>query len=108
MIKWGNKGAECVRDGVATLQCLPTVFLYVIDALLMFAGIFALFIFIMGGYKFINSGGDAKKLEGAKNNLLYGTIGLIVILMSFFILNIISTVTGVDCIKSGTFNFGCK
>ena len=97
----GNKGNE-----VATLSCIPAIFSNVLTALLMFVGTFALFLFIMGGLKFMYSSGDPKKLEGAGNTLIYGIIGLLIVLFSFFIINIISIVTGVECIKS--FGFGCQ
>lgn len=100
--EWGS----CVKKGVATIDCIPVVFSNVVSALLMFVGIFALGIFIMGGFKFMNAAGDPKKLEGARNNLIYGILGIIIVLISFLIINIISYVTGVGCITK--FGFGCQ
>lgn len=97
----------CAVGGVATIDCLPIVFLNVLNALLMFVGTFALFLFIMAGYKYIGSAGDPKKLEGARNNLTYGIMGLLIVLFSFFIIWLVSYVTGVDCIGSGRFGFDC-
>ena len=96
----GNKGNE-----VATLSCIPAIFSNIVTALLMFVGTFALFLFIFAGFKFMNAGGDPKKLEGARHTLVYGILGLLLVLFSFLIINIISIVTGVECIKS--FGFGC-
>ncbi len=106
--EWGTI-IDCLQGGdkqVATLSCVPAIFSNVITALLMFVGTFALVIIIFSGYKFMNSGGDPKQLEGARNTLIYGVLGLLVVLFSFFIINIISSVTGVECIKS--FGFNCK
>jgi len=99
---WG----DCVKNGAATIGCIPVVFSNFLTALLMFAGLFALSIFIYAGYKYINSAGDPKKLEGARNTLIYGIVGLIVIIFSFFIIRLIATFTGVDCITK--FGFNCK
>ena len=99
--EWG----KCVKEGVATIDCIPAVFLNIVTALLMFVGTFALFLFIFSGYKYMNSGGDPKKLEGARHTLIYGILGLLLVLFSFLIIQVISTVTGVECIKS--FGFGC-
>lgn len=96
----GDKGNE-----VATLDCIPAIFSNLLTALLMFVGTFALFLFIFAGYRYMNTAGDPKKLEGARNTLIYGILGLLLVLFSFFIINIISTVTGVECIKK--FGFGC-
>lgn len=95
-----------VTGQVATLSCIPAVFFNLLTALLMFVGTFALFLFIISGYKYLFSGGDPKKLEGARHSLIYAILGLFIVLLSFFIINIISYVTGVECIKS--FGFGCK
>jgi len=99
---WGG----CESNGVATIGCIPAVFSNLLSGILAFAGITALIMFIMGGLKYITSAGDAKKLEGAKNNFVFGLIGLAVVLFSFVIINIISQVTGVTCITK--FGFGCQ
>lgn len=96
----GDKGNE-----VATLSCIPAIFSNVLTAFLMFVGTFALFLFIFAGFKYMNSAGDPKKLEGARNTLIYAIVGLLVVLFSFLIINVISIVTNVECIKS--FGFGC-
>lgn len=103
--EWDNVVKNCVQNQVATISCIPAVFSNIINALLMFVGLFSLVIFIVAGFKFIHSGGDPKKLEGARNNFVFGILGLLIVLLSFAIINIISYVTGIDCIKS--FGFGC-
>ena len=85
--------------GVATLNCLPNLFSNVLNALLAFSGVAALFFIILSGIKLTTSGGDPKQIEGARQTLTYAIIGLLVILLSFFIINLISTVTNVGCIK---------
>ena len=98
---WG----DCVdkATGVATLNCIPIVLKNVISAFLVFAGIVAVIIVIISGYKFISSRGDQKKVQGAKTSLTYAILGLIVILLAFFIINIIAYVTGADCIRFFSF-----
>ncbi len=96
---------DCVKGGVATLDCIPAIFSNLVSLFLGFAGIYALVIFILGGYKYMNSGGDAKQLEGAKGNLIYGTIGILIVLFSFLIIRVISDVTNVPCILK--FGFAC-
>lgn len=107
-IQWNTIVPDCVTaEGVATLTCLPAVFKNLVTAVLVFAGIVALFLIIFSGIKFLTSGGDPKQVEGARKTLTYAIIGLVVILSSFAIINIIAGVTGVDCIKQ--FGFGnCK
>lgn len=99
--QWG----DCVVDGVATLACIPVLFTNIIDAAFLLSGTVAMFFIVVAGIKYITSGGDAKQAEGARKTLTYAIIGLVVVLLSFFIINVISAVTGNECIKK--FGFGC-
>lgn len=103
---WNEIVSECLKDDVATLSCLPAVFKNITTALIFFVGTAALFLIIFNGIKFITSRGDAKQIEQARNSIYYVILGLLLVLFSFFIINIISYVTGVGCIKF--FGFECK
>ncbi|MEX2013007.1 MAG: hypothetical protein WD967_01235, partial [Candidatus Levyibacteriota bacterium] len=89
---------------VATLQCIPAVFSLVLTFVFGLAGIAAVFFVLFAGFKFLTSGGDPKQVQGARQTLTYAIIGLIVIILSYAILNLISQITGVDCILK--FGFG--
>ena len=104
--EWNDIVKNCVQGDVATLSCIPAVFSNLLTALLAFAGLFALFIFIYSGFRYIHAGGDPKQLEGARNTLIYAIVGLILIVFSFFVVNIISIVTNVPCIIK--FGFRCN
>lgn len=94
-------------EGVATLSCIPIVFQNVVKWTFIFAAVVAVFFIIFSGLKFIRSGGQPKLVEDARNTLTYAIIGLIIVLLSFFIINVISDITNVPCIKQ--FGFGnCK
>lgn len=100
---WG----DCVQEGVATLACVPIIFRNVITWALIVAGILALFYLIYGGIRYIRSGGDQEKVKGARETLTYALIGLIIIVLSFGIINFIAAITGATCITQ--FGFGnCK
>lgn len=90
---WGT----CVQ-GAATLSCIGVVLQNIITAALLFAGVVAVFMIIVSGIRFLMSGGDAKQVESARNTLTWAIIGLIIVLVSFAILNLISFVTGADII----------
>lgn len=103
--QWNDIVKDCVTpDGVARLTCIPALFQNVIGGTLLFAGIVALGFFIYAGVKFINSGGDPKQVEAAKNVVTYTVAGLLIILFSFLIVNLIADFTGTKCIKQFGFN----
>jgi len=86
---------------IATLRCIPIVFKNVISAALMLVGVVAVALIIYSGISFVTSGGDPKKVEGARRILTFAIIGLVIVLSSFGILFFIGYVTdSTTCITS--------
>lgn len=102
---WGAIVPGCVVNGVATLGCIPAVISNIITALFVFVGIVCVVLIIGSSFKYINSGGDPKKLESARNTLIHAIAGLLVVLFAFFIRSLIADITGVPCVR--TFGLGC-
>ena len=94
---------SCLEGDIATLACIPIVIKNVITWALIFAGVVAVIFVIYAGFKFVTSKGDPEQVNNAKKTLTYAIIGLLFILLSFAILNLIATVTGVDQITNPTF-----
>lgn len=82
-----------------TLGCIFYIIQEIIGWLLTFAGVTAVILIIISGIKLIISGGDPKQIEGGKKTLTYAIIGLLVVFLSFAIINLIAYATGVSCIK---------
>jgi hypothetical protein len=51
--------------------------------------IVALFYLIWGGFKWLTSGGDSKAVDSARGHIIAAIIGLIIIFLSYFILNFV-------------------
>lgn len=100
---WNTVVSGCVVNNIPTLACLPGVFQNIIFAALIFSGVVAVFFSVFAGIKFITSGGDAKQVDSARKTMTFAIIGLVIILLSFFIVKIIAGLTGIDCIN--TFGF---
>ena len=104
--QWNDIISNCVTsDGVATLSCIPAVLVNIVTALFTFVGIVCLALIIGSGYKYINAGGDPKKLESARNTLAHAILGLLLVLFAIFIRNLIADITNVPCVR--TFGLGC-
>jgi|SRR5581483_4022876 len=102
-----TSGCLSKPDNVATLNCAIPLFHNIVNTLIIFAGVVAVFLIVIGGIKLINSGGDPKQLEGAKKTITYALVGLVLILSSFLIINFISNITGAKCIRQVGF-FNCR
>ncbi|MFB6181668.1 MAG: Mbov_0395 family pilin-like conjugal transfer protein [Candidatus Magasanikbacteria bacterium] len=61
----------------------------IINIFLGLLGIIALVMIVYGGYKIMTSGGNEEKVEEGKRTLINATIGLIIIMASFAIVNFV-------------------
>ena len=68
----------------------------VINIISIIVGVVAVIMIIFGGFKYITSGGTAEKVTGAKNTILYGLIGLIIVALAQVIVRfVLREATGV-------------
>jgi glucan phosphoethanolaminetransferase (alkaline phosphatase superfamily) len=63
----------------------------IINIILVFAGILAVLMIVIGGIRYITSDGDSSRASQAKNTILYAIIGLIVAILSYAIVNFVLT-----------------
>ncbi len=66
---------------------LATYISNITDALLVIAGAIAVLIIIAGGIMYITSTGEAKRIQQAKDTILYAVIGLVVIILAYAIVS---------------------
>lgn len=62
---------------------------FVVTIAFIIAVLIALGFLIWGGIKWITSGGDKAGVEAARNGIIAAIIGLIIVFLSFFILNLV-------------------
>ena len=86
-----QEGAEAARcDGCPRdLFGNTGVFKQVTNTILYIVGIIAVIMLIIGGIKYVISGGDSKKVTDAKNTVLYAIIGLVIAFLAFAIVNFV-------------------
>ena len=92
--------ALTLQDGAEAAKCdgCPEnlfgntgVFKQVTNTILYIVGIIAVIMLIIGGIKYVVSGGDSKKVTDAKNTVLYAIIGLVIAFLAFAIVNFVIT-----------------
>ena len=66
-------------------------------------GIVAVIMIIVGGFKYITSGGESSKVSGAQSTILYAVVGLVVVVLAqiivHFVLNKTSGVSSIFLVK---------
>lgn len=61
----------------------------VLDTVYWAAGLMAVVMIIIGGLMYILSDGNAQKITRAKDIILYGVVGLVIVLVAFVITNFV-------------------
>ena len=92
-----QEGAEAAKADIMPSELVgPTgVFTKISNTLLLVIGVISVVMLIYGGFRYIISGGDNKKVTDAKNTILYAIIGLIISLLAYAIINfVIAAITG--------------
>lgn len=70
---------------------INTIIKTVINIFSIVVGVIAVIMIIVGGLKYIMSGGDSGNVTGAKNTILYAIIGLVVVAMAQFVVKFVLT-----------------
>ena len=75
---------------------LSSVISMAVGVMTVVAIIWFIFIFMTGAISIISSGGDKQALEGAKKRITTGIIGLVVVIIALFILDLVGNVLGIN------------
>jgi hypothetical protein len=93
------KGSICEGVGAATggSGCssdtnnanLGSIAQKIVNILSIIVGVVAVIMIIIGGFRYITSGGESGNVSGAKNTLIYAIVGLIIVALAQFIVHFV-------------------
>jgi hypothetical protein len=67
----------------------------IVNIFSVIVGVAAVIMIIVGGFRYITSGGDSSNVSGAKNTLIYAVVGLVIVALAQFIVRyVLSTTAG--------------
>jgi hypothetical protein len=78
-----NATAECEGTG------FTDGFKNIVNVVIFMVGAVAVLMIIIGGFRYVVSGGDSAGVEGAKNTILYAVIGVVVAFLAYAIVNFV-------------------
>lgn len=79
----------------AQLKDLEFIFARILNVAAGFAILAVFIMLVIGGFKYLTSGGDPKATESAKNTLTYAIFGLVALIGIWLILRFVEIFTGV-------------
>ncbi len=96
--KAGAQTTQCVANDAcpAAISELENIFSNILGLVAALAALGCFIMLIVGGFKYLTSGGDQKATASARNTITYAIIGLILLIVAWLILLFIQAITGVD------------
>jgi len=84
-------GAQCAQANQtpSTLFGNGGIFATIANVLIFLVGAIAVIYLIIGGLRYVTSGGDAKAVSAAKDTILYAVIGIVVAVISFALVSFV-------------------
>ncbi len=73
-----------------------------ISVLTIVGGLFFLMYFFLGALKWVTAGGDGGKVGKARDEMIQGVIGMIVVVAAYGIVGLIGTVVGLNILQPAT------
>jgi len=77
---------------------------FLVGAVLIVAGVIFFFMLVIGGIRWVLSGGDKASTEAARNQVTAALIGVVIVFSAFAIITFIQSVFGISII--GNLDFG--
>ena len=73
---------------------------FVVAFIIIIAVLAALVMIVIGSLQWITSGGDKTKVDAARNHIISAVIGLVVIALSFVIINVVMQALGIGSLTN--------
>lgn len=87
------------KKDIVTLGWIVTLAKNILSVALRLIGIVAFVMLLIGGIKILTSGGNPEAMEAGKKTLTMAIAGLFIAVFSWFILNILGVITGVNLLE---------
>lgn len=83
-----SSGAECAKGSSTTTDLMGSIG-EITNTLIIAIGIISVIMIVIGGLRYVLSGGDQKGTTAAKDTILYAVIGMVVALLAYSIANFV-------------------
>lgn len=84
-------GALCAQANATPTNLFASggIFSIISNVLIFLVGAIAVIYLIIGGLRYVTSGGDSKAVTAAKDTILYAVIGIVVAVISYALVNFV-------------------
>ena len=86
-----SDGAGCAQGNNQQANLFGTsgVFKIITNVMLFLIGAISVIMLIIGGIRYVVSGGDSSAIQSAKNTILYAIVGVVVAILAYAVVNFV-------------------
>lgn len=81
--------SNCGAQATNTSNSITHLLTIVINIFSLIVGVVAVIMIIIGGFKYITSGGESSNVSGAKNTIIYAIVGLVIVVLAQVIVHFV-------------------
>lgn len=82
-------GGDCATDTQSSTSKVQNIVTQGVNLFSVVVGIVAVIMIVVGGFRYITSGGDSGKVSSAKTTIIYALIGLVIVALAQFIVKFV-------------------
>lgn len=94
-----SAGSEASVDGAGALKNLETFISNIIGFMTVLGSVLFVLYFVLGAFEWVTSGGDKGKTEKARNRMMNGALGLVLLVASYGIIGLVGSFIGLDLLN---------
>jgi type IV secretion system pilin len=84
-----DSGGDCNTDTTSSTSQVQNIVTKGVNLFSIVVGIVAVIMIVVGGFRYITSGGDSGKITSAKTTIIYALIGLVIVALAQFIVQFV-------------------
>ena len=81
--------STCAGSTAEASSSVNSIITTVINIFSLVVGVVAVIMIIIGGFRYVTSGGDSGNVSGAKNTILYAIVGLVIVALAQIIVKFV-------------------
>lgn len=85
----GNAVGNCTQSSGVDESSITKIGHDVVNIFSIVVGVISVIMIIVGGFRYITSGGSSEKVGGAKNTIIYAIIGLVIVAIAQVIVHFV-------------------
>lgn len=91
-----SQGSNSASGALSNLELFIS---NIIGFMTAIGSVFFVIYFVLGAFEWITSGGDKGKVEKARNRMMNGAIGLVILVASYAIIGLLGSFIGLDLLN---------